>query len=93
MPSLPPQDGVADQSCAGIRAGASTVSPADILTTVGGTSLPLPPMGKHDAIGGPSGTFLLPPCAPWEHGGGNVPKHGRTIARMGRWHPHCFCPR
>ena len=57
MPSLPPQDGVDARSCAGIRAGALTVSPADSLTTVDSTSLPLPPMGEHDAIGSPSGTF------------------------------------
>ncbi len=88
MPSLPPRDGVDARICAGIRAGASTVLAVDRLTHVVGTSLPLPPTGEHDAIGGPSGIFLSPPCALREHGGGEVPTRGRTIARMGRWHPH-----
>ena len=49
---------------------------------------PLPPMGEHNAAGGPSGTFLLPPCALCKHGG-IVPKHGHTTAQLGGWHP---CP-
>jgi hypothetical protein len=63
MPSLPPQDGIDAQICAGIRAGASTVSAVKRLTYFVGTSLPLPPTGEHDAIGGPSGIFLSPHCA------------------------------
>ena len=58
MPSLPPRDGVAAPPCAGIRAGASTVSPDDTPNSVVGPSLPLPPpTGEHDAIGGLSGAF------------------------------------
>jgi hypothetical protein len=63
MPSLPSRDGVDARICAGIRAGASTVSAVNRLTHVVGTSLPLPPTGEHDAIGGPSGIFLSPPRA------------------------------
>jgi hypothetical protein len=72
MPSLPPRDGVDARICAGIRAGASTISAVNRLTHVVGTSLPLPPTGEHDAIGGPSGIFLLPPCALCKHGGGKT---------------------
>jgi hypothetical protein len=73
MPSLPPRDGVDARICAGIHAGASTVSAVDMLTHVVGTSLPLPPTGEHDAIGGPSGIFLSPPQALRKHGGGKSP--------------------
>ena len=51
MPSLPPRDGVAAPPCAGIRAGASTVSPDDSPNNVVGTSLPLPTTGEHNAFG------------------------------------------
>jgi hypothetical protein len=71
MPSLPAQDGVDARICTGIRKGASAVSAVNRLTHVIGTSLPLPPTGEHDAIGGPSGTFLSPPCALHKHGGGS----------------------
>ncbi len=67
MPSLPPQDGVGARICAGIRAGALTVSAVNRLTHVVGTSLPLPPTGEHEAVGGPSGT--LPLRALCKHGG------------------------
>jgi hypothetical protein len=73
MPSLPPRDGIDARICAGIRAGASTVSAVDRLTHVVGTSLPLPPTGEHNAIGGPSGIFLLPPPALCKHGVGKSP--------------------
>ncbi len=73
MPSLPPQDGVDARICAGIRAGALTISAVNRLTHVVGTSLPLPPTGEHDAIGGHSGIFLLPPCAFRKHGEGKSP--------------------
>jgi hypothetical protein len=68
-PSLPPQDGVDAQICTGIHTGASTVSAVDRHTHVVGTSLPVQPTGEHDATGGPSDTFLSPPCALCEHGG------------------------
>jgi hypothetical protein len=83
MPSLPPRDGVDARICAGIRAGALTVSAVNRLTHVVGTSLPLPPTGEHDAIGGPSGIFLLPPCALHEHGGGSP--HTRPHDRSYGW--------
>jgi hypothetical protein len=51
MPSLPPRDGVAAPPCAGIRAGASTVSPDDRPNNVVGTSLPFPTTGEHNAFG------------------------------------------
>jgi hypothetical protein len=54
-----------------ICAGTSTVSAVDRLTHVFGTSLLLPPTGEHDAIGGPSGTFLSPPCALCKQWGGS----------------------
>jgi hypothetical protein len=73
MLSLPPQDGVDARICADINAGALTVSAVNRLTHVVGTSLLLPPTGEHDAIGSPSGIFLLPPCALREHGGGKSP--------------------
>ncbi len=73
MPSLPPRDGVDAQICAGIRAGALTISAIDRLTHVVGTSLPLQPTGEHNAIGSPSGIFLSPPCAFCKHGGGESP--------------------
>ena len=57
MPSLPPRDGVAAPPCAGIRAGASTVSPDNSPNNVVGTSLPLPTMGEHDAFGRLSGAL------------------------------------
>jgi hypothetical protein len=83
MPSLPPRDGIDTQICTGIRAGALTVSAVDRLTHVVGTSLPLPPTGEHDAIGGPSGTFLLPPCALCKHRGGKSPNAvPRLLARV-----------
>ncbi len=82
MPSLPPQDGIDARICAGICAGASTVSAIDRLTHVVGTSLPLPPTGEHDAIGGPSGIFLSPPRALCEHGGGKSP---HAAARLLVW--------
>jgi hypothetical protein len=72
--ALPPtRDGVDAQICTGIRAGASTVSVANRLTHVVGTSLPLPLTREHDAISGPSGIFLLPPHALRKHGGGKSP--------------------
>jgi hypothetical protein len=82
MPSLPPQDGVDAQICAGIRAGALTISAIDRLTHVVGTSLPLPPTGEHDAIGSPSSIFLSPPHALCKHGGGKSP---HAAARSLRW--------
>jgi hypothetical protein len=84
MPSLPPQDGVDAQICAGIRAGAPTVSAINRLTHVVGTSLPLPPTGEYDAIGSPSGIFLSPPCALCKHGGGSphTRPHDRSYGSM-----------
>jgi hypothetical protein len=82
MPSLPPRDGIDTQLCAGIRAGASTVSAINRLTHVVGTSLPLPPTGEHDAIEGPSGTFLSPPLALCKHGGGMSPS---LVTRSLEW--------
>jgi hypothetical protein len=84
MPSLPPRDGIDAQICAGIRAGTLTVSAVDRLTHVVSTSLPLPPTGEHDAIGGPSGIFLSPPCALHEHGGGSphTRLHNRSYGSM-----------
>ncbi len=73
MPSLPPRDGVDALPCAGIRAGTSTISPVDSLSSVAGKSLPLPPTGEHDAIGGPSGISLSPPRVLHEHGEGKSP--------------------
>jgi hypothetical protein len=73
MPSLPPQDGVDAPLCAGIRAGTSTISPVDTISGVAGKSLPPPPKGEHDAIGGPSGISLSPPRVLREHGGGKSP--------------------
>ena len=55
---------------------------ANNLHVIGGTSLPLPPKGEHDAIGGPSGTFLSPPHALCEHGGGMSPS---TASRSLMW--------
>jgi hypothetical protein len=60
MPSLPPQDGVDTRICAGIRAGASTVSAVDRLTHVVGTSLPLPPTGPSAAPAAYSSRHLVP---------------------------------
>ncbi len=82
MPSLPPRDGVDALLCAGIRAGTSTISPVDSLSRVAGKSLPPPPTGEHDAIGGPSGISLLPPCVLREHGGGKSP---HAAARLLVW--------
>jgi hypothetical protein len=82
MPSLPPREGVVAPSCAGICVGASTVSPADIIASVGGTSLPLPPTGEHDALGSPGGKFLSPPRAICEHGGG---MSSSGVARLLVW--------
>jgi hypothetical protein len=62
-------NGVDTQLCAGICTGASTISAVNRLTHVVGNSLPLPPTGEHDAIGGPSNTFLSPPHALCKHGG------------------------
>ncbi len=73
MPSLPPRDGIDALPCASIRAGTSTISPVNSLSSVAGKSLPLPPTGEHDAIGGPSGISLSPPCVLREHGGGKSP--------------------
>jgi hypothetical protein len=73
MPSLPPRDGVDALLCAGIRAGTLTISPVDSLSGVAGKSLPPPPTGEHDAIGGPSGISLSSPCVLREHGGGKSP--------------------
>jgi hypothetical protein len=88
MPSLPTRDGVVAPPSAGIRAGALTVSADATFNSDDGTSLPSPPTGEHNAFGGGSGgTFLSPLCALREHGGGNVPTRGRTIACMGQWHP------
>ncbi len=50
MPSLPQRDGVDAPLCACIGVGASTVSPADTINSVDGTSLPLPPTGEHNAV-------------------------------------------
>ncbi len=82
MPSLPPRDGVDALLCAGIRVGTSTISPVDSLSGVAGKSLPPPPTGEHDAIGGPSGIFLSPPRALHEHGGGKSP---HAAARLLVW--------
>ena len=57
MPSLQPRDGVDAPLCAGIRAGSSTISPVDSLSSVAGKSLPPPPAGEHEAMGCPSGAF------------------------------------
>ena len=73
MPPLPPRDGVAAPPCAGIRAGASTVSPDDSPDGVVGVQVsPYQQRAEHDAIGGLSGTFgiafpsLLRAChRPW----------------------------
>ena len=73
MPSLPPRDGVDALLCAGIRAGTLTISPVDSLSSVAGKSLPPPPTGEHDAIGGPSGISLSPPRVLREHGWGESP--------------------
>jgi hypothetical protein len=54
MPSLPPREGVDARICAGIHAGALTVSVINRLTHVVGTNLPLPSTGEHDAIGSPT---------------------------------------
>ena len=91
MPSLPPRDGVDALLCAGIHAGTSTISPVDSLSSVAEKSLPPPPTGEHDAIGGPSGISLSPPRVLREHEGGGVPTRSRMIARMGRWDP-CLLP-
>jgi hypothetical protein len=53
MPSLPPRDGVDAPLCAGIRAGTSTISPVDTLSSVAGKSLPPPPAGEHDPWAAP----------------------------------------
>jgi hypothetical protein len=83
MPSFPPQDGVDDQLCAGIRAGTLTVSAVDRLTHVIGTSLPLPPTGEHKAVVGPSGTLPLSLHALCKHGGGlSMSKAARLLARV-----------
>ena len=79
MPSLPPRDGVDAPPCAGIRAGASTVSTDATLNSVVGPSLPLPTTGEHDATGSSPGSLgIVSPSllhGPQEHGGV-------------RWHPH-----
>ena len=49
--SLPPRDGVVAPPCAGIRAGALTISPDDRPNNVVGTSFPLPTTGEHDTFG------------------------------------------
>ena len=82
MPPLPPRDGVAAPPCAGIRAGASTVSPDDSPDGVVGVKVsPYQQRAEHDAIGGLSGTFgiAFPSLlrALQEHGGGG----GCTRAR------------
>jgi hypothetical protein len=82
MPSLPPQDGVDTLLCAGIRAGTLTISPINSLSGVAGKSLPPPPTGEHDAIGGPSGISLSPPCVLCKHGGGKSP---HAAARLLVW--------
>jgi hypothetical protein len=83
MPSLPPRDGIDARLCAGIWAGASTVSAVNRLTHVVGTSLPLPPIGEHKAIGGPSGTLPLPLRALCKHGGGkSMSAAARSLARV-----------
>ncbi len=64
MPSLPPRDGVDARLCADIHVGALTISAIDRLTHVVGTSLPLPPIGEHDSISSPSGTFPLGTLCP-----------------------------
>ena len=78
MPSLP-RDGVDAPPCAGIRAGASTVSTDATLNSVVGPSLPLPTTGEHDATGSSgrrklSGSLGIaspsPLHGPQEHGGG-----------------------
>ena len=79
MPSLPPRDGVVAPPCAGIRAGASTVSTDATLNSVVGPSLPLRTTGEHDATGSSgrrrsSGSLGIaspsPLHGPQEHGGG-----------------------
>jgi hypothetical protein len=70
MPSLPPQDGVDTQLCAGICTGALAVSAVNRLTHDVGTSLPLPPTGEHKAVGIPSGTLPSPLHALCKQGGG-----------------------
>jgi hypothetical protein len=82
MPSLPPRDGVDALLCAGIHAGTSTISPVDSLSGVAGKSLPPSPTGEHDALGGPGGTFLSPPRAIREHGGG---MSSSGVARLLVW--------
>ncbi len=83
MPSLPPRDGIDALPCAGIRAGTSTISPVNSLSSVAGNSLLPPPTGEHNAIGGPSGISLSPPRVLREHGGGKSP-HGaaRLLVRV-----------
>jgi len=72
MPSLPPRDGVDAPPCAGICAGASTVSTDTTLNSVVGPSLPFPTMGEHDAFGS-SGVLGIEFPSPLhdqrEHGG------------------------
>jgi len=73
MPSLPPRDGVDAPPCAGIRAGASTVSTDATLNSVVGPSLPLPTTGEHDATGSSGSHGIASPSplhGPQEHGGG-----------------------
>ena len=83
MPSLPPRDGVVAPPSAGIRAGASTVSPDATFNSDVGSSLPSPPTGEHDAFGGGSGgTFFSPLRALREHGGGTSP---RAAVRSLEW--------
>ncbi len=82
MPSPPPRDGVDALLCAGIRAGTLTISPVDTLSGVAGKSLPPPPTGEHNAIGGPSGISLSPPRVLREHGGG---KSQHAAARSLVW--------
>ncbi len=80
MPSLPPRDGVDALLCAGIRAGTSTISPINTLSGVSGKSVPPPPTGEHDAIGGPSSISLSPPRVLRKHGGGSP--HTRPHDRL-----------
>ena len=82
MPSLPPQDGIDALLCTDIRAGTSTISPVDSLSSFAGKSLPPPPTGEHDAIGGPSGISLSPPRVLREHGGRESP---HAAARLLVW--------
>ena len=88
MPPLPPRDGVAAPPCAGIRAGASTVSPDDSPDGVVGVQVsPYQQRAEHDAIGGLSGTFgiAFPSLlrALQEHGGGGV--YTSTVPRPIVW--------